>query len=85
VVASDQEKAGVEEARSEIAGGSATAVDVRSDEEWSKGHVPGVLHLPDGDPEAGTKPVEGGARLMVIAKDGKLAMHAAKDLPPSSV
>ena len=70
----------VEEARREIAGGDATAVDVRSEEEWSEGHVPGAIHLPDGDPEAATKPLEEGARLMVIAKDGKVAVRAAKDL-----
>jgi rhodanese-related sulfurtransferase len=82
-MADDGESLGVEEARREIAGGDATAVDVRSDEEWSEGHVPGAIHLPDGDPEAGTKPLEDGARLMVIAKDGKLALRAAKDLRES--
>jgi rhodanese-related sulfurtransferase len=70
----------VEEARREIAGGDATAVDVRSEEEWSQGHVPGAIHLPDGDPDAATKPLEEGARLLVIAKNGKLAVSAAKDL-----
>jgi rhodanese-related sulfurtransferase len=54
-MASEGEKVGVEEARREIAGGDATAVDVRSEEEWSEGHVPGAIHLPDGDPEAATK------------------------------
>jgi rhodanese-related sulfurtransferase len=76
------QKIGVEEARREIAGGKATAVDVRSDEEWSEGHVPGALHLPDGerDSEAGGNFPEEGARLMVIAKDGKLAGQAAAKL-----
>jgi rhodanese-related sulfurtransferase len=79
-MAREGERLGVAEARREIAAGDATAVDVRSEEEWSEGHVPGALHLPDGDPEAATKPLESGARLMVIAKDGKLAVRAAKDL-----
>jgi rhodanese-related sulfurtransferase len=82
-MANDGEKVGVEEARREIAGGDATAVDVRSEEEWGEGHVPGAIHLPDGDPEAGTKPLERGARLMVIAADGKLAAQAASDLRES--
>ena len=72
----------VEEARREIAGGKATAVDVRSAEEWSGGHVPGAIHLPDGEQDAaarGNLPEEG-ARLMVIAKDGKLAGQAASRL-----
>jgi rhodanese-related sulfurtransferase len=79
-MAAEAETLGVEEARREIAGGEATAVDVRSEEEWSKGHVPGAIHLPDGDPGAGTKPLEDGARLMVIADDGQAAAEAAKGL-----
>lgn len=73
---------GVEEARTEIAGGDALAVDVRSEEEWSQGHVPGAIHLPDGDSEAapGRDLPEEGARLMVLAKDGKLAREAASRL-----
>lgn len=77
---SEGEKVQVEEARREIAGGDAQAVDVRSEEEWSEGHVPGAIHLPDGDAGAATKPLDQGARLMVIAKNGKLAVRAAKDL-----
>jgi rhodanese-related sulfurtransferase len=79
-MAPEGETVQVEEARREIAGGDALAVDVRSEEEWSEGHVPGAIHLPDGDVDAATKPLEQGARLMVIAKDGKLAVRAAKDL-----
>jgi rhodanese-related sulfurtransferase len=76
----DPESLGVEEARREIAGGRATAVDVRPDQEWSQGHIPGAIHLPDGDPEAGTKPLDKRARLLVIAEDGKLAVRAATEL-----
>jgi rhodanese-related sulfurtransferase len=82
-MAAEGETVGVEEARREIAGGSATAVDIRSDEEWSEGHVPGAIHLPNGDPEAGTKPLRDGARLMVIAKDGRMAVRGAQDLSES--
>jgi rhodanese-related sulfurtransferase len=72
----------IEDARREIAGGDATAVDVRSEEEWSEGRVPGAIHLPEGDSEgaaAGKLPDEG-ARLMVIAEDGKRAAEAATRL-----
>jgi rhodanese-related sulfurtransferase len=79
-VSEGKESVGVEDARREIAGGDATAVDVRSEEEWSEGHIPGAIHLPDGDPEAATKPLEEGARLVVIAKDGKQATEAAERL-----
>lgn len=76
----DTESVGVEEARQEIAGGDAIAVDVRSKEEFGQGHVPGAIHFPDGDPERATKRPEEGARLIVIAKNGKLAARAATEL-----
>jgi rhodanese-related sulfurtransferase len=80
---SGEETIAVKDARREIAGGEAIAVDVRSEEEWSEGHVPGAIHLPDGDPDQATKPLEQGTRLLVIAKDDKLAASAAKDLGES--
>lgn len=70
----------VDEARKEIAGGDATAVDVRSDEAWSVGHVPGATHLPNGDVDVSADLPKEGARLMVIAEDGKLAAKAASRL-----
>jgi rhodanese-related sulfurtransferase len=77
---SKAEKTSVEQARREIAGGDAVAVDVRSDQEWGEGHVPGAVHLPDGEArEPGDRPEEG-ARLMVIAKNGRMAVRAAKGL-----
>jgi rhodanese-related sulfurtransferase len=74
------ETIGIEDARREIAGGKATAVDVRSEEDWSEGHVPGATHLPDGDLEASSDRPEEGTRLMVIAEDGKRAAEAARQL-----
>jgi phage shock protein E len=76
---SGTETIGIEEARREIAGGDALAVDVRTKEEWSQGRVPGAIHLPDGESDGANLP-EQGARLMVIAKDGKLAVKAASRL-----
>jgi rhodanese-related sulfurtransferase len=74
------ESMGLEEARREIAGGDATAVDVRSEEDWSEGHVPGAIHFPDGDPEQATKKPDEGARLIVIGENAKQAKEAASKL-----
>jgi rhodanese-related sulfurtransferase len=79
-MATEEQTVGVEEARREIAGGDATAVDVRSEEEWSEGHVPGALHAPDADLDAASKRPAEGARLVVIAKDAGLAAEAASRL-----
>jgi rhodanese-related sulfurtransferase len=79
-MASGTETVGIEDARTEIARGEAVAVDVRDEEEWGQGHVPGATHLPDGDVESATERPEEGARLMVIAKDGGMAAEAASRL-----
>ncbi len=79
-MAEGTESLDVEEAREEIAAGKATAVDVRSEEKWGEGHIPGAIHLPDGDPDAATKPLEDGARLRVIAEDSSAAAEAAQEL-----
>jgi thiosulfate sulfurtransferase len=79
-VASGKETIEIEEARREIAGGDAVAVDVRSEEEWGEAHVPGATHLPDADLDNSPDRPERGARLIVIAKDGKLAAKAVARL-----
>ncbi len=81
-MASGTETVGVRDARTEIARGDAVAVDVRSEEEWGEGHIPGAIHLPDGDSEqaAGGNLPDQGARLMVIARNGGSASEAAKRL-----
>jgi rhodanese-related sulfurtransferase len=72
-MASDAKKVSVEDARQEVA--------VRSEEEWGKGRVPGAIHFAEGGNASDrTDRLEDGARLMVIAKNGKLALRAAKDL-----
>jgi rhodanese-related sulfurtransferase len=76
-MASGTETVEVAEARTAIARGDAVAIDVRSEEEWSKGHVPGATHLPEGDLDAAAEQPEEGARVMVIASDAKAAAEAA--------
>lgn len=79
-MASGSEAVDVEAARREIATGDAVAVDVRSEEEWGQGHVPGALHLPDADLEQAPQRPDEGSRLMVIAENGKTAARAAQQL-----
>ena len=77
---SNAEKIKLEAARQEIATKEAIAVDVRSEEEFREAHVPGAIHLPDGDPDSATKDLDDGARLIVIADSGKKAVKAASAL-----
>jgi phage shock protein E len=70
----------VEEARREIAGGDAIAIDVRDEETWNEGHIPAAIHMPDADPDAATKRPDEGARLIVIGEDAGQAKEAASKL-----
>jgi rhodanese-related sulfurtransferase len=74
------ETVGVEEARRQIAGGKASAVDVRPKEKFGEGHVPGAIHLPDADPKAGTKEIDQGEKLIVIGEDAEQAKQGASKL-----
>jgi rhodanese-related sulfurtransferase len=80
MASSQGEKVDIEEARRQIASGEAVAVDARSEEEFSEAHVPGAIHIPDGDVDAAKKRPDEGARVMVIAEDGKAAAEAAGSL-----
>lgn len=74
------EKVDIEEARRQIAAREAIPIDVRSEEKFQDGHVPGAINMPEGDPDAATKRPDEGERLMVIAEDGKQAAEAAAGL-----
>ena len=74
------ETVGVEEARKQIAGGEAIAIDVRDEEKFQDGHAPGAINLPGADPDSGTKKPEEGAKLMVIGEDAGQAKEAASKL-----
>ncbi|HKH23688.1 MAG TPA: rhodanese-like domain-containing protein [Solirubrobacterales bacterium] len=79
-MAEGKETVDVEQARREIATREAVAVDVRSEEKWSEGHIPGAIHLPDADPEAGSKKPNEGVRLIVVGESSKQAKEAASKL-----
>jgi rhodanese-related sulfurtransferase len=55
-------------------------LDVREDDEWAAGHVPGALHIPLG--ELGTRypEIDRAATLYVICRSGNRSAHAARAL-----
>ena len=79
-MAEGTESLDVQAAREEIAGGDAIAVDVRDASSFGEGHVPGAISLPGADPEAGTKRIDEGTRLIVFADSAKEAKQAAAKL-----
>ena len=65
----------------ELAGGSATLVDVRELSEFSAGHVPGAISMPLGSlPQAASKRFDSDAEILVICQSGHRSVKAAKRL-----
>ena len=65
-------------ARAEVAAGSATIVDVRTDEEWQECHIPGALHWDIARLEAGEFPdIDKTRRVYVYCAAGGRAASAA--------
>ena len=67
-----------EEARVKLASGDAILVDVRREEEWAEGHVPGSISLPDGEGEL--PDLDGEKTLLVIDSDGGRAAELTERL-----
>jgi rhodanese-related sulfurtransferase len=63
------EKVSIEEARRAIAGGDADALDIREEEDWSKAHVPGAIHVPRDRLSSGIDELDPDRRLIVFAGD----------------
>jgi rhodanese-related sulfurtransferase len=55
----------------------AYVLDVREDDEWAAGHVPGATHIPLGQLEARIGEVEDGGRVWVICRSGARSQKGA--------
>ena len=58
-------------------GNGAYVLDVREDDEWASGHVPGATHIPLGQLEARIGEVEDGGRVWVICRSGARSLRGA--------
>src|SRR5918999_1102155 len=69
-----------EEARQALASNEAHAIDIRGDEEWRSGPIPGAHHIPEDDLEERSDdfPTEG--RIIIADEDGQRAAEAASSL-----
>jgi rhodanese-related sulfurtransferase len=67
---SGTEKVDVERARQEIAGEGAQALDIRGEEAWRDGHVPGALLITREQLEARIEEISQEGRVFVIAEEG---------------
>src|SRR2546429_7899787 len=58
----------------------AEVLDVRTDEEWASGHVPGARHIPLDELSERSEELPTDARIYVICAGGGRSMAAAKAL-----
>jgi rhodanese-related sulfurtransferase len=75
-----ENKLSIEKARLEIAGGDAVALDVRDEEDWSKAHVHGAIHVPRERLSSEIEGLEPDQRVIVFDDDDKGAREVAEKL-----
>ena len=71
-------------AASDVAG-DARILDVREQDEWDAGHVPGALHVPLGDVPAHLDELQGGEPLVVVCRSGGRSARAVAWLTRNGV
>ncbi len=78
--AGEQEAIDVEEARQAIASGDADALDIRDEETWSEGHVPGATHVSAEKLSSALDELDSDRRLIVFAPDPSSGREAVSTL-----
>jgi rhodanese-related sulfurtransferase len=75
-----EEAVEAEAARRALASNEAHAIDIRGDDEWRSGHIPGAHHIPEDELEERSDdfPTEG--RIIIADEDGQRAADAASNL-----
>ena len=60
-------------------------LDVREQDEWNEGHVPGAHHIPLGELENRIDAVEDGSRVFVVCRSGKRSLQGADILESNGI
>lgn len=60
-------------------------LDVREQDEWNEGHVPGAHHIPLGELENRIDEVEDGSRVFVVCRSGKRSLQGADILESNGI
>ena len=74
------EKVDIEDARREIAGGEALALDVRDEEQWGEAHVAQAIHMPIERLPSELESLDPDTRLIIFADDDGAADDAVESL-----
>ena len=69
-----------EQAREMLGSNEATAIDVRGDEEWRNGHIPGARHAGDDELEETLEKIDDEQTVIVACEDGKRSAEVAEQI-----
>lgn len=67
----DRDKVDVKSARELLASNEATAIDIRDDQAWKNGRVPGARHHAEDEIEAGLEEIDSGQKILIVCEDGE--------------
>ena len=69
-----------EEARQLLGANEASAIDIRDDEKWREGHLPGARHCPDGDFGDALEQIDDEQKVIVACEDGEESARVAEQI-----
>jgi hydroxyacylglutathione hydrolase len=68
-----------EQAREMLAANEASAIDIRGDEEWRSGHVPGARHRSEDELESALERIDRSQTVIVVCEDGERSGRCAAE------
>lgn len=69
-----------EQAREMLASNEATAIDIRDDEAWRVGHLPGARHHSEDDLDEGLERIDSEQTVIIVCEDGDASAKVAERL-----
>ena len=69
-----------EEARKMLGSNEASAIDLRDDEKWHEGRLPGARHCPDGEFGDALERINDDQTVIVVCEDGEESARVAEQI-----
>jgi rhodanese-related sulfurtransferase len=69
-----------EQAREMLASNEASAIDIRGEEEWGAGHIPGARHRSEDEVEDALEQIAEGQTVIVACEDGERSARIAEKI-----
>lgn len=66
----------LERVKQGLADGSIILIDIREDNEWAAGHIPGAIHRPLSRLDVAALPAEEGKRVVLYCRSGQRTLKA---------